>query len=770
MPLPKALHVMTYLMVLWSFTALASTGELPLATVIAMYLGILVSFFKGKIAFTLPRWLANIVTLLVLGITVLYCVPDVTQRLLGAVIHFFFYLEFVKLCARKPRPEDYLHIIVISFFQIVATAVSTQSWVFMFVVIGFIAQACVLLVLVNARRDSDEVLKAYDGISRRAGAEESMRIKMREAVSASSFSLIPSSLMIRFASPCLLIVAVSALIFMVIPRFSANRPFLGISKPKEVQSTGFSSDVDLQNMNQIYADPTIVMRIYPEVKDSEEFSAHPVYIRATSLDYYNTRRWSKSRNFARDSQLIDREFVYPQPASRYPLREVSGRIAVENPRLNYAFAIDFPVQFQFKDRMHVIMDDEAYSLRFETPVRQQLFEYSFRSVEIRSALEVHNLLNSMSAKNLGGSDDPDEGPREPIREVQLPRGLLLTYRDYYLRLPSDRDTSQLNNRVSELAHSLINQSDSDLTNAIRLQNFLANNFQYTLDLRKLSGGDPLEAFLFVQKEGHCELFSTALAQMLRSINIPARVVSGFMTDEWNQFGNYYVVREYNAHAWVEAWIERIGWVRLDATPVGAAFTGRQQNPILASLSHYLDSFKVHWYRYVIDYDLSDQRTMVSRVHEINVGKVTLGANLTKLGEAFSKLMASVTGSETTPINSKALYLLMACLGLFMFFIGCGLWQIGFGRFARNRLGRRRLMHRDDVGFYYKILDRLRRKGINRPGSQTAGEFAFEVASAHERMALFPEVTRIYYRLRYSGGGGATTDEMQVIKVFFENLD
>ncbi len=77
-------------------------------------------------------------------------------------------------------------------------------------------------------------------------------------------------------------------------------------------------------------------------------------------------------------------------------------------------------------------------------------------------------------------------------------------------------------------------------------------FSYSLENQNRDPAmDPIEDFLTNHRAGHCEYFATALCLMLRSQHIPARVVVGYRTDEWNQIGQCYQVRQLHAHTWVE---------------------------------------------------------------------------------------------------------------------------------------------------------------------------------------------------------------------------
>ncbi len=95
---------------------------------------------------------------------------------------------------------------------------------------------------------------------------------------------------------------------------------------------------------------------------------------------------------------------------------------------------------------------------------------------------------------------------------------------------------------------------------------LRAEYKYTLAAARNERHDPVLDFLFENKEGHCEYFASAMALLARSVGIPARVVTGYRVGEKNPILGHYVVRERNAHAWVEAYLEGRGWVLFDPTP------------------------------------------------------------------------------------------------------------------------------------------------------------------------------------------------------------
>lgn len=91
-----------------------------------------------------------------------------------------------------------------------------------------------------------------------------------------------------------------------------------------------------------------------------------------------------------------------------------------------------------------------------------------------------------------------------------------------------------------------------------------NQFSYTLNA-PLLGRDSVDDFLFGTKRGFCEHFASAFTFLMRAAGVPARVVTGYQGGYFNRLGNYWVVRQSDAHAWSEVWLEGRGWVRVDPT-------------------------------------------------------------------------------------------------------------------------------------------------------------------------------------------------------------
>jgi transglutaminase-like putative cysteine protease len=91
-------------------------------------------------------------------------------------------------------------------------------------------------------------------------------------------------------------------------------------------------------------------------------------------------------------------------------------------------------------------------------------------------------------------------------------------------------------------------------------------FVYSLEPERL-GTDQIDDFLFDTRTGFCGHYASAFVVLMRAAGVPARVVTGYLGAERNSFGGYFVVRQSDAHAWAEVWLEGRGWTRIDPTAV-----------------------------------------------------------------------------------------------------------------------------------------------------------------------------------------------------------
>jgi transglutaminase-like putative cysteine protease len=130
-----------------------------------------------------------------------------------------------------------------------------------------------------------------------------------------------------------------------------------------------------------------------------------------------------------------------------------------------------------------------------------------------------------------------------------------------LAVPADLDP-----RMATLAAALAAGAPPPATRVARTLDYLASECRYSLDVGAFTSAQPVVEFVFDKKRGYCEYFASAAALLLRLQGVPARYVTGFSMDAAELSGGHYVVRESDAHAWIETWIPGRGWVEADPTP------------------------------------------------------------------------------------------------------------------------------------------------------------------------------------------------------------
>ncbi|AFZ66565.1 transglutaminase TgpA family protein [Deinococcus peraridilitoris] len=161
-----------------------------------------------------------------------------------------------------------------------------------------------------------------------------------------------------------------------------------------------------------------------------------------------------------------------------------------------------------------------------------------------------------------------------------------------------------------------------------LELFRTGGYQYTLDPPGLPAQNPMDALLFGTRRGFCEHYAGAFAYLMRLSGVPARLVTGYQGGQNN--GNYLIVRQANAHAWTEVWLDGEGWQRIDPTAalaparltggLAAALPARQLPALLQAQPHWLSRLNlkldaVHhaWNEWVIGYDGVRQRALLARL-------------------------------------------------------------------------------------------------------------------------------------------------------------
>jgi transglutaminase-like putative cysteine protease len=204
--------------------------------------------------------------------------------------------------------------------------------------------------------------------------------------------------------------------------------------------------------------------------------------------------------------------------------------------------------------------------------------------------------------------------------------LSTTGRRYESELPAGR-----NPRSLALARELRARASDDADFArLTLDWFRDNGLEYTLE-PDATGLDSVDSVLFDTKRGFCGRFASAYATLMRAAGVPSRIVTGYLGGEWNPIGEYLIVRQSDAHAWTEIWLEGQGWTRIDPTAVVAPERLRsslyevlatESEPLgvawrryewLAQLTRLWDGTNQWWREQVLDFDLGSQLAFLRKL-------------------------------------------------------------------------------------------------------------------------------------------------------------
>ncbi len=183
--------------------------------------------------------------------------------------------------------------------------------------------------------------------------------------------------------------------------------------------------------------------------------------------------------------------------------------------------------------------------------------------------------------------------RYTVHSRSVPLGTVLTRGHDWLDLPP------VDPAVATLIDAIAPGETDPLVLIGAFTAYLRDGFSYT-EVPEAPVGDPLRWFLLESKTGHCEYYATALAIMLRARDVPARLATGFYSEETSAVDGWVNVRRGHAHAWVEVPVAG-GWAVLDASP-----TGSLPSPSIGLLQAAVEAVETAWSKVVLDYDLESQ--------------------------------------------------------------------------------------------------------------------------------------------------------------------
>jgi protein-glutamine gamma-glutamyltransferase len=300
---------------------------------------------------------------------------------------------------------------------------------------------------------------------------------------------------------------------------------------------------------------------------------------------------------------------------------------------------------------------------------------------------------------------------------------------------------RLDPRIAWLAKSMVAGASTDLGRARALEQRLRHDYSYTLELPKWQSQDPLADFLFTRRKGNCEYFASSMAVMLRTLDIPSRLATGFLGGVYNPVSDLWLVRASDAHSWVEAWIPGHGWTTFDPTPPDLS---THSLTFLSKAGLYLDAAETFWQQWVVGYDPNRQGNLADRIEQTS-RRVGLGWM-----DSFFGAEARWVARTKAWIRRFGWGLVVALVaGYWLWSRGPKLWRAARIRRRVERMRRGEASMADATVLYTCMLQVLGRQGYEKPAWFTPVEFARALAPTPHGAAV-EEFTAAYNAMRFGG--------------------
>lgn len=668
MSISLALIVFTHLISFLGFTTLAITGQVSPITIVIFYLSLTLSYINDRYKknYYFNHRASTILAFFML-IYILASILYFSQEVFQGILNFLIFIQIIRHLGVKGMREI-IQIYLISFFQFMAGAILSIEISYGLALIIYVLAALWALIIYNLKKESDD-----------AGVEPDQKV-VTKAFMGTSLVL------------AVFIIFISILLFLALPRLRTEFFSSSFINPR-VLKTGFSDTVRLGKIGEIKKDHSAVMRV--RILNKKGKINDYLYWRGIALDHFDGVTWSVDSEKYGDYEKEYKNNRYGLINIKEDTKNVIAQEVITEPiDTDILFAINTPVGYSgfgggvrgYSGGIYEV--NNSYFLPFNPRQRIKYKAYSEINIYPDSSLNKESDQYSYYIK------------------------------ERYLQLP------QIGSEIKDLS-SKITQNDSTAYQKARtIVRYLLEEMNYTLTLDSGTKEFPLETFLLEKKEGHCEYFATAMVVFLRLNGIPSRIVNGFIGGSWNEHGNFYLIRESDAHSWVEVFFPKQGWVTFDPTPPPIDLN--QDAGGISSVMSYIDYLRYRWQRYVIDFSRTDQIRLFATARQ----KISWNKN--KVFNNFNLKNKS----------SKNLIVLIAVVSILGFI---------FYNSDRFHKGKNFSKHKQNsvTKIYNNCIKLLSKKGFNKKDYQTAKEFSeYVVSNGGARYKIFEDFTTKYSIMRF----------------------
>lgn len=701
-----------YLMIVTAFTTLASTGKLDLMWTVIVTLALAVRGFlllRGQEVVIAERWTDYLTVFYALFYLVDFFL--LSDSFVTATIHLVLFITVVKIFAIH-RARDVIWLCAMAFGAVLGSAVLTVDTM-------FFAAFCLFLLLSVTTFISWEM-------KRSAGAAQECSREPHGGPRRMAWSLSTTAALLMVA-----IVLGSVGIFFLLPRVSAG--YLSRFAPRSQFTSGFSDDVRLGEIGEIQQSTQVVMHIQIQ---GDTLGAYDLKWRGVALEAFDGKRWY---NPARPLPMMQNRF------GSFDVGTFTRRV----PEFHAPVTASANPQ---RIRYRVTLEPIGSNVFFLAPVVQTLFG-NYREVRVDYAGSVFNNDRDRVVSRYEAISDVARPNPENLRAASAATAPPADVPGPALSLP------KLDPRIPELARRVTQNATNDYDRALAIERHLTSSYGYTLQLLDAPEADPLAHFLFVRKQGHCEYFSSAMAVMLRTLNIPSRIVNGFRGGQFNDVTGSYIVRARDAHSWVEAWFPGQGWVAFDPTPASSETTAGAWKRLLL----YVDAASEFWREWVINYDFTHQNQL-GRDMAVNSRRYSLDLS-DWFRQRYRLLVRFARDAQNRAVESPLEWSLGAAVALASILLLVNVRRL-WRAFRESRTARRpeRAPRAAATIWYERMIRSLGRRGWHKRPSQTPDEFAVTIEDPALRVAV-ENFTRRYQHARF----GESAEDARALPELFEEI-
>lgn len=634
-----------------------------------------------------------------------------------SIAHFLILVAICKMFERRTARDLALLILVAIMLLLVAAIVSAEL-VFPVSLAGFLMLGPCAAIRLHIQLEHDRALALRNELTPGSGPS---------VEPDKSPPLAP--LGIRIALACLIFAMAS---FVLSPRMSRRATPYWLAASSTL--TGFNTNNDLNKSGRtIQDDDALVMRVWAWRGDrplvAEEFQP---YLRAFARERYLRFKRRGYRTFfgwrpAARSHLASIDLENGEEATDLirgllgttPADELQLTVVLERRRTNYIFTPYPPLAIHSPQISNVNKELADQSISGRVGRRRSPLRYSVWSVA------------SMTPGLLGALDRERAVVGQPKVSRDIPVG------------PRVREKAR---QIWEQAGSPeLDDADGRIRTLRAIARYLrSEEFAYSLDLPKRpQDAEPVEHFLFDSRQGHCEIYATAMAVLCQTLGIQTRYVTGYIGSEFNPVAECFLIRQHDAHAWVEAFVPGRDWMTFDPSPVSLA--DYQETGWWDTVKDYVDYFRYHWIDMVISYDTYSRAELLAQSTSWLTGSdVRHPAGIVpRAGSWLKDLIYGPTGLNWGPrLFYWSVVALSAGLAVAIFQL---LYRLAV--WAGRRLPRRQKPG-PGLQYYQRLLRVLGAEGFSPARGQTPREFVLAVADHRRALQPATRAVEFYYALRF----------------------